>query len=353
MLRFLASGCPWAIWLCVNVAFAHPFHARGDGTHVSIGQSIQAAIDAAQAGTTITVGPGSYAEQLTIMKDGISLVGDGAVLVPPAVAVQNTCTGVAGNQTGAGICIAGSGVQLAPFVSEHEKVLSVAEPVRNVSISGFRIDDFDGGNIMVVGGDNVRVSGNSLYNGHYGFLSDGSTNTVFTENTVVSEGSIRFIAICNDNPSGAQVTHNHAAGYITGLCIQTSGADVSFNDVTGSCIGAFVDPGIVGAQVTHNNIGATDPNCATASPANGGIFIYGAVNSTITSNVIHDQHAGGMAAGIILVDATDIDPGLIASGNRVSDNILLQNDFDIFVNTTGTGNVVLHNQCSTPATFCG
>jgi pectin methylesterase-like acyl-CoA thioesterase len=60
--------------------------AAGTTLHVSRGQSIQAAIDAASPGTTIEVGPGTYHENLHIAKDGITLEGAGAgatILEPP------------------------------------------------------------------------------------------------------------------------------------------------------------------------------------------------------------------------------------------------------------------------------
>ena len=51
---------------------------------VNPGESIQAAIDAADQHTTIVVRPGTYAENLLITTDRITLIGQGATLVPPA-----------------------------------------------------------------------------------------------------------------------------------------------------------------------------------------------------------------------------------------------------------------------------
>ena len=105
-----------------NPASAHNGH-RGT-THVQSGQSIQAAIDAAHPGECIIVHAGTYAEQLTIECDDINLVGLGAILVPPSSPIQNTCSGLAGPDTEAGICVTGQNIELAPFVTEHRKVLS-------------------------------------------------------------------------------------------------------------------------------------------------------------------------------------------------------------------------------------
>jgi len=251
--------------------------------------------------------------------------------------------------------VTGSGIALAPFVFDHQKVLSVAQPVRDISITGFLVNGFNGENIAVVGGENVQVSGNSLYNGGtYGFLAAGSTNVVISKNTVVSEDAISFIAICVDNFDGALVLSNHISGYNIGVCIQTSGAEIMFNDINDSCIGAYIDPGIDAAQVTHNHIGATNPDCVTQSllGVSYGITVWGAVNSVVQFNVIQDQHAGGTAAGISVADGFDFGPEFTARGNSVIDNILFNNDVDIFVNSTGAGNVISHNQCSTPTELC-
>lgn len=339
---------------CAKLALAYPYPARDNSVHVQNGQSIQAAIDGAQPGTQITVGPGIYAEQLTITKDGISLVGADAMLIPPAVPVQNLCTGLAGNETSAGICVEGSGVELSPFQVEHRKVVSIRQPVKGVSITGFQIKGFDGENIAVVGGEDTQVIKNALYNGgQYGVLAAGSINTLISENAVISEGMLRFIGICIDNPATARVLGNQVSRYYVGLCIQTSGSELAYNDISSACVGASLDPGIMDIRLVHNHIGATDSECGALSPLTTGVFVYGAVNALVSLNTIEGQSAGGTAAGIVLVDALDATPPSIASGNIITQNVLLNNDFDIYVNTTGGGNVVTPNDCSTPAELCG
>jgi hypothetical protein len=346
--------------VCVTlIALVSPASAHGGGgtIHVQPGQHIQAAVEAAHSGDRIIVGAGTYAEQLTITKDGIALVGHGAILVPPPAdeSKQNTCSGLAGNGTQAGICVQGSEVKLADFVVEHRKVLSVGRKVKGVSITGFQVRGFSGENIAVVGAQDARVSKNNLTDGQrYGVLTVGSKNTRIAHNTVVStKPPLLFIGICMDDVAGPQVSSNHISGYNIALCVQTPGADVHDNEVSNCCVGAFVDPGINGAKMRRNHISAANPSCPTNSNVFGvfGIIIAGAVNTKVQHNLIEGQREIGrpdrIAAGIAVVDFTQATSIAIASGNMVMQNTLRNNDVDLLVFTNGTGNVIAQNKCTT------
>ncbi|RFU26109.1 hypothetical protein B7463_g10233, partial [Scytalidium lignicola] len=336
--------------------------------YVQPGQRIQEAINTASRGDRIVVEAGTYAEQLTIEKGGIALVGLGAILVPPNPTIRNNCSDLAGNGTEAGICVIGSEVQLAPFVIEHQKVLSVGELVEDVSITGFQVSNFSGANIAVVGALNAQVTGNRLIDGkQYGFLTAGSVNTQVTNNTVLSSTKLGFIGICMDNFSGVRVSNNHISVYDIALCVQTSGADVQHNDVNDNCIGIFVDPSINGAKVHHNHISSTNPRCrqlpSDINFGTFGIILDGAVNSDVRANLIEGQTKDGLAVGLAIVDDPCSPPEIslscsllrtkaVASGNVVIQNTLRNNDLDLLVNTNGTGNVIANNKCSTPKELC-
>ena len=67
----------FAVLAMATLALALPASSTAHRTvTVHSGESIQAAIDAAKPGTTIKVEEGTYAEALTIDKDGIELVGE-------------------------------------------------------------------------------------------------------------------------------------------------------------------------------------------------------------------------------------------------------------------------------------
>ncbi|GAM89546.1 hypothetical protein ANO11243_075850 [Dothideomycetidae sp. 11243] len=320
---------------------------------VQPGQSIQKAIDAAKPGTQITVEPGTYAEQLTINKDGICLIGNGAILVPPASPVTNTCAGLVGGTTNAGICVEGTGIVFAgPFVQEHRIITSVATPVKDVSISGFTVQGFDGLNIAVIGADSACIDGNTLINGpSYGVLTHYSTSSSVTANKVVSEDILRGIGICTNDTSPSQVRRNQVSGYGVGLCVQTTGGHYVNNQVNNACAGIFVDPGI-SAKVLRNNIGANNATCLSSFHFAAGIFLYGAQDTIVRRNTVHDQHASGQALGIAVFDASTLNPPVVASNNIVRHNTLVNDDVDLFVNSAGTGNVIEQNSCDMSSPLC-
>ncbi|ENH75804.1 hypothetical protein FOC1_g10001661 [Fusarium oxysporum f. sp. cubense race 1] len=271
----------------------HTIYVRHD-------ESIQKAINMASRGDTIVVAAGTYAEQLTISKDGIKLIGKGAVLVPPKKIVNNMCSGLSGPRTEAGICVQGKGIELDKFVIEHRKVLSVKRPVKDVSIIGFEVRKFSGINIAVLGAMNTHVSKNILADGaKYGTLTAGSTKTAVEGNKVLHTGlGVNGIGICMDNFSDVHVEKNVVTDYGVGICVQTNGADVHHNMVSQSCFGIFVDPGVTGAKVRHNHVGPINPACQIA----WGITIDGAAGSKVSDNLVEGQKHKGTAVGLVVID---------------------------------------------------
>ena len=121
---------------------------------------------------------------------------------------------------------------------------------------------------------------------------------------------------------------------------------------THNCIGIYIDPGI-GAQIRRNHVSTTNPVCAEeAAFGTFGIIVAGAVGAQVRHNRIDDQHAGGGAVGLAVVDASPTGP--FATDNVVTHNSVRHNDVDLAVTTTGEGNVVAANRCETsdPAGLC-
>lgn len=347
-----------ALILLLHTVSAYP---HGKSIYVTCPNSIQSAIDSAHGGDKIVVGPGTYKEQLTISTNGITLVGHDVNIVPPDVAVTNTCSGLVGTDLQAGICIQGSGVVSEPGnPGEHLNVKSVVTYVKDTHVRGFNVTGFTGLNIAVVGAEDTVVTGNVFSSSaQYGVLTVGSKNSHIKHNLILSTTpgpyGFYFIGICMDDKSTVTIAHNDISGYFIGLCVQTSGADIHENSVHEVCVGAYVDPGVNGAKLYDNQFS----NSATAfvpctAPFSAGVVISGATNTVLRSNKFsHIKTTEGKAVGVLLIDDQS-GSGAIAAGNDVERNVFSGDNFDIYQNTTGAGNVIKKNQCTSsfPSELC-
>ena len=218
---------------------------------VGFDEPIQPALDAAQPGSTVVVLGGVHAEQLTITKDRISLIGVGAVLTPPVTAEDNTCSGVAGPPpdkgppTQAGICVTGEDVAFGDFNGEHKPVLSVGRPIGRCAHPGLRDSGLLGPERGRRRCSDVHVQENTLAaSPRYGVLSVGSRGTRVVGNTVTGGPDFGFfIGICVDDVESPVVRANDVSGEIVGLCVQTTGARIEDNSVHDNCQGIFVTRG--------------------------------------------------------------------------------------------------------------
>lgn len=355
------------LWLCLTAttAYASP-PAYGRTIYVKAGQKIQKAIRSASPGSEIVVAPGTYKEQLLITKDGIRLRGqEGAILSPPDSAVRNVCSGTCGSGTQAGICIAGSGIVSDTFISEHRKVVSVKRTVKDVSVSGFQVQGFNGANILALGAERTRIETNKLIDGaSYGFLASGSKDTVVEGNTITSSNPAApgIIAMCMDNFSGAYGSNNAITFYVIGLCLQTDYAELRDNDVSYNCRAAFADPYVKGVRIVNNHLHNSYNACAAFGSY--AVTLAGTTGALVQGNLIEEIHNDGPAGGVYVLDDPCTDgslacadhPGVlvVAKGNKVVGNEFANNDLDIQNDSKGRGNVFKRNRCSssTPDGLC-
>ncbi|MFY9580968.1 MAG: right-handed parallel beta-helix repeat-containing protein [Gaiellaceae bacterium] len=336
------------------LALAAPAGAHhSDVTVVRSGESIQAAVDAASPGATIVVKRGTYAENVVITTDGVTLKGRKAKLVPPASPTPNACS--FGDPPTDGICAIGQ----LDFPQEGPP--TVIDPIEDVTISGFKVKGFAGSGIFFLGAEGPVVQDNRTKdNGEYGIARFVSSGGKIVGNE--ASGSEEAGIYVGDSPdadvlvAGNRSFDNHLFGF---FFRDAANGRVVGNTSTGNCVGAIVLN--TGANVAGdwrffaNRIEDNDRFCEADEEEGGpplsgiGIAIANASDNVLIGNVIRDNEPSGdtpFAGGVVIVDAGT--PGAEPpSRNLVKGNVILGNEPDIRWDGSGTDNVIERNLCRT------
>jgi hypothetical protein len=331
---------------------------------VGPGQSIQRAINRASAGDEIIV-TGHHAENVLISKDGIRLIGLGAVITPPARPLGNICANPSDPASAPGICVVGD----IAFPDPNGPPV-VHRMVSDVSVSGFTVQGFSGDGIFVFGAQDAAIWGNQLLDdGDYGVFANSSSGTTIAFN-VTTNAKEAGIYVGDSPQASALVFRNVTSGNNFGIFVRNAEHGViESNHVWGNCIGVLVladAPGPAGAFTIHGNL-INDNSKVCAASEDGppalsglGVALAGAHDVSVTENwIAHNVPAGptDVKGGVVLALQ---DPKKPVTGqtppmnNTVRNNVLKGNDPDIFSDGNGTGNVLQPNVCttSTPATIC-
>jgi hypothetical protein len=339
-----------------------------DAIEVESGESIQAAIDAADPGTTIKIEEGTYKESLQISKDGIKLVGEGkdeTHLVPPDPLVpgkgcvfEDTST-TPPTVTAIGICVNDPEAQ---------------PPVRidGVKISHLSVTGFNGMGIFLFAVDNPVVKHvNASDDGEYGIFSLGSTGTRLYRNVTNNDGEAGIYVGSSDN-ADAVVKKNSASGSTLGIFIRDAANGLVVKNKTfGNCVGILFlntdespDPqqDVANWVALKNKVSENNKACPPsdeAPPLSGiGIAVLGGVDISLIANHVFDNTAGAnptaFVGGISVQASPFFATPKLSTGTRVAFNTALGNDPDLFWDGLGDGNVFVENECQTsdPAGLC-
>jgi len=333
-------------------ALATPAAAH-DVTIVRPGEPIQAAVDAAEPGTTIFVKRGRYAENVVITTDDIRLKTRGAKLMPPETPTPNACS--FGEPAVDGICAIGQ----VDFPDDGPP--TVSDPVSNVRISGFKVKGFPGTGILFLGAEDPVVKHTRTKdNAEYGIARFISTGGKIVRNS--ASGSEEAGIYVGDSPdadvliAANRAFDNHLFGF---FLRDAANGSVVANRSHGNCVGAIVlntganmagDWRFVGNRI-HDNDRFCAGNAEEGTPPLSGIGIALANGSDnrLFGNVIRDNNPSGdvpFSGGVVVVDAGS--PGAdLPSGNVVKGNLILGNEPDVFWDGSGEDNVFRRNLCRT------
>lgn len=329
--------------------------ARAAVTHqVQPGESIQAAVDAAQPGDTIEIAAGTFTESVRITKDGLTLRGEGSrtVLKPsPSAAKAGSCA-AAGN----GICVLGTSKQ----------------PVEGVGIESLTLSGFAKNGVWAAWTDRLTVRRvTAENNGTWGIAQERSTRSVLRGNLVRGNGDAGiFVANTVSEEAGATdtmgtiVSGNRMVDNRIGATIRrVRNLTLQANGITGNCAGAF----LVGDETTpragkltvrfnhvHENNKHCDKTARLPEIQGTGIVLTGTEDTLVEWNVIRGNvGTAPMSGGIVLFKSI---VGAAGTDNVVRNNVVLGNAGADLANrdTKGTGNVFAGNMCqsSEPAGLC-
>ena len=236
------GGTPCTTTCYVNGATGND--TIGDGSLEQPKKTIQAALNQVAEGGTVIVAPGTYAEAVSITKNGVTLQGAGAGTDP---AVHTIIDGpVAGN----------SGIRL-PNAN-----------TTGVTITGLRVQEFTGGGICSIGinnnnftVDSVHVVGNTTGNGcQGGVYINGPVSDVTINNVHAENNTSRGIVIWNSFKQRITITNNTVINNnCCGIELQdgtASGVTITGNTVTGNTDSGIAAVGLMagaGPNLIANN----------------------------------------------------------------------------------------------------
>ncbi len=338
-----------------NTATATATHAQTMTERtVGPGESIQAAITAAQPGETVVIRPGTYKENLLITRDGLKLRGLGVRLEPPTTFAPTVCDAANKPAPAApGICIAGT----------MNADGSVADPVENVSITGISVHGFVGTGISVEAARNLTLRAVEVAkNGFVGIgvrFSQGTTIQASASNDNGDSG-IAFIGGSDNKVMQSTSNRNRGEGI---LFLETIGGSVRGNTLSGNAGGVFIVnidvlPSTTGDISVRDNVIMQNNNLAVRNQygqgnpqfSGIGVLVAGASKVNVRNNVIKGHAATNDVdlppGAIVIIDTTGM--GGAAPADVAIEKNTLQNNIPVDVLWDGTGSNVTfkRNMCS-------
>ncbi|MEU6283089.1 right-handed parallel beta-helix repeat-containing protein [Streptomyces sp. NPDC047028] len=352
---------------------AHAFHL------VRPGQSIQQVVDAAKAGDTVLIAPGTYHESVKVMTPGLTLRGVGPrTVIEPAATTSTTSTtsatkkpaknakgskGAKGTKDAKSCAAGGNGICVVGTKDKN---------VAGVTIADLTVTGFSRTGVFGMATDTMTVRNvNAVKNGVWGIAQERSVHGVFRHNTARENGDAGiFLANTIKEEAGATdagqtiVEHNRVEDNRIGITVRRlRDLTVAHNTITGNCAGVFVvgdenkpkagDLTVTGNRVTGNNKSCPKTDRLPALQGSG-IVLTGTEKVLVSDNVVTGNAGSSPLSGGIVLFKSFV--GATSDHNEISDNTLDSNSPADLVNgdTSGKNNAFEHNACraSKPSGLC-
>ncbi len=300
--------------------------------------SIQDAIDAAKAKSTVVVCAGTYDEQLTISK-AIRLKGKGGPTVKPSG-------------------MATSGTSLSVNATPIKAVATVSA---KTTIDGITFDGADG--VSSCPSDGSMLAG-VWFRGASGVLKNSTI-----QNVSCAHGTGVFVQSDGAKAVRATLTGNTVTGYYsTGVMVNETGANAVMrgNTVTGGGLVSDHDQNGVQvaygakARMTSNTISNNGGTDGSQCSFHAGVLLFNSNGSRLQDNTLSANTGGVLATGdrnVVLnntVDGSSVGldgVSVFGDGNKIRGNDIT-NHSEAGIRMEGTGNSQASNSISGTNTFC-
>lgn len=270
------------IILCLLTALSMPSVVGASNEHhVNPGESIQTAVDAADAGDVVIVHEGTYFEELVVFgpeDSGITLVAEGLVI------------------------LFGTGYEMGV---DEPIAITIASGTSGVTIDGFHIVNYRSGIVLDAANDNVlqnnvlQDNGDKLSYSFYDGINLANAHNNQILNNKISNCEIDGIWLgpqcdeygqCTDGSTYNTIMSNQITDCHGGVILDTSHHNEVINNKVSDATGEPPDqgPGIfVGHTASYNTVSGNK-----ISGCNDGINVGNAQHNQILKNTITDSSAG-------------------------------------------------------------
>ena len=288
----------------------------GTGTvhEVRDGESIQAAVAAANEGDVIKVYPGTYSETVYIDKDDIIV---------------------------SGVVVGGTWPVMEGGKSLNDAILYSGN---DITVENLQIQHYKGNAIMGQAGNNFLIRHNRIIDtGVYGIFPEFGTNGLVTHNVLSGiEDAAIYVGMCDN----IHVTNNEVFDNVAGIEIENTRHSIVENNYVHNNTGGilvFITPGLpiktTFDTIVRNNfvVDNNTPNfgipgsTVSGIPAGTGILNMAGDETTIEGNVI----TGNKTIGILITDHMNapnvtLDPDADPHSDRIAilDNLMWNNGYD-------------------------
>ena len=317
-----AMGLVLALTAALLAVVAPNLGAQVSQVVVEDGESIQAAVDAADPGTTIIV-RGDHVENVWVNKSGIRLVGEDATLTSTDTGTGTPC-----------FPDPEAPIPLICVTPESEGIPEPADFLDGFAISGFTLLDAPGDGISTVFVNNVDIRRNTVYNAECdGIFVIFATGIHVGRNDVDGSGC----AGINVNAgSDARISRNWTNdSTFNGIAVNdVANVIVRRNIAENNCIGIGVVDGAdegfgiraeefdgSGARITANTSNNNNKTCPFGPDFDIGLtgIIVGGVDDVLIRDNTTDNNTGtepsATAGGIVVTDLPNFDGSLSPTTN--------------------------------------